>query len=98
MAYLLQRFYIGGIFSLSPLTKSSFICGGGSIVILVSILIRLPLAIQILLLLGGLAISVYGIWLLVKMISNPINKVSQTPIEQMPEPTPIKKKRPTSSF
>lgn len=98
MGYLLHRFFIGGTFTLSQLTKASFICGGGSMIILVSILIRLPFVIQILLLLGGLAISAYGVLLLIKMITNSTDKVSQTPIEQVPDPTPIKKKRPTSTF
>lgn len=98
MGYSLHRFFIGGTFTLSPLTKASFTCGGGSMIILVSILIRLPFVIQILLLLGGLATSAYGVWLLVKMITDSTKKVSQTPIEQAPGSTPIKKKRPTSTF
>ena len=67
-------------------------------IILVSILIKLPLTTQILLLLGGLVVSGYGIFLLVKMIASPSDKVHQTPIEQAPVTTPIRKKRPTSTF
>ena len=83
---------------MSTLTKASFICGGGSLVILVSILIRLPFVIQILLLLGGLAISTYGILLLVKMVTNTTEQVSQTPIDPVPVTASPKKKRPTSTF
>ena len=83
---------------MSPLTKASSICGGGSLVILVSILIRLPFVIQILLLLGGLAISTYGILLRVKMMMNTTVQVSQTPIDPVPDTTSPKKKRPTSTF
>ena len=83
---------------MSPLTKASFICGGGSLVILISILIRLPFVIQILLLLGGLAISTYGILLLVKMVTSTTEQVSQTPIDPVQVTTSPKKKRPTSTF
>lgn len=88
---------LGGLLSLSLLTKAALICGSGSMIILVSILINLPFAIQIFLLLTGLVVSVYGVYLLVKMVSRPTEKTVQTTQEQ-PAPTPKKKKRPTSTL
>ena len=83
---------------MNSLTKAASICGSGSMIILVSILINLPFAVQILLLLTGLAVSVYGVFLLVKMVVHPTKKSSETPTEQAPLPAPKKKKRPTSTL
>ena len=83
---------------MNQLTTASLICGGGSMIILISILIKLPLTIQILLLLGGLAVSGYGVILLVKMIGTPLDKAHETPIEQKSTTPPIRKKRPTSTL
>ncbi|UDK95014.1 hypothetical protein EYB33_01325 [Lysinibacillus sphaericus] len=80
---------------MSLLTKAALICGSGSMIILVSILINLPFAIQIFLLLTGLVVSVYGVYLLVKMVSQPAQKTVKTTQEQ---PAPKKKKRPTSTL
>ena len=67
-------------------------------IILVSILINLQFVIQILLLLVGLAISVYGVLLLVKMIANPSDKAPEILIEQASVTTQKKKNRPTSTL
>lgn len=83
---------------MGSLTKAALTCGSGSMIILVSILINLPFAVQILLLLTGLAVSVYGVFLLVKMVVNPAEKSSEPLIEQAPTKAPKKKKRPTSTF
>ncbi|KOS63062.1 hypothetical protein FJQ98_00440 [Lysinibacillus agricola] len=83
---------------MSSLTKAALICGSGSMIILVSILINLPFAVQIFLLLTGLAVSVYGVFLLVKMVVYPVEKSSEAPTEQAPVPAPKKKKRPTSTL
>lgn len=85
---------LGGLFPLSSLTKAALICGSGSMIILVSILINLPFAVQIFLLLTGLAVSVYGVFSLVKMVVTPAEKCSDTLTEQAPQ----KKKRPTSTL
>ncbi|MFJ7953681.1 hypothetical protein ACIQZG_19450 [Lysinibacillus sp. NPDC096418] len=66
--------------------------------ILVSILIKMPLPLQILLLLAGLVISVYGVFLLVKMIANPSDKMPMATTEQASETIQKKKKRPTSTL
>jgi len=89
---------LGGLFSLSALTKAALICGSGSMIILVSILINLPFAVQILLLLTGLAVSVYGVFLLVKMVVKPAEKPLEILTEQAPVQAPKKKKRPTSTL
>lgn len=89
---------LGGLFPLSSLTKAALICGSGSMIILVSILLNVPFAVQIFLLLTGLAVSVYGVFLLVKMVANPAEKSSETSTEQALEPAPKKKKRPTSTL
>ncbi|KOP71385.1 hypothetical protein AMS59_19210 [Lysinibacillus sp. FJAT-14745] len=83
---------------MGSLTKAALICGSGSMIILVSILINLPFAVQIFLLLTGLAVSVYGVFLLVKMVVNPTKKSSETLTEQAPAQAPKKKKRPTSTL
>ncbi|MEX3748068.1 MULTISPECIES: hypothetical protein [Lysinibacillus] len=83
---------------MGSLTKAALICGSGSMIILVSILINLPFALQIFLLIAGLAVSVYGVFLLVKMVVNPVEKSSEAPTEQIPAPAPKKKKRPTSTL
>ncbi|MFF2179347.1 hypothetical protein ACFVT8_23270 [Lysinibacillus sp. NPDC058147] len=83
---------------MSSLTKAALICGSGSMIILVSILINLPFAVQIFLLLTGLAVSVYGVFLLVKMVVNPTEKTSETLTEQAPAPASKKKNRPTSTL
>ncbi|MEB2302232.1 hypothetical protein LAV72_21735 [Lysinibacillus xylanilyticus] len=83
---------------MNSLTKAALICGSGSMIILVSILLNLPFAVQIFLLLAGLAVSVYGVFLLVKMVVNPVEKSSETSTEQEPVPAPKKKKRPTSTL
>lgn len=90
--------YLGGLFPLNSLTKAALVCGSGSMIILVSILINLPFVVQILLLLTGLAVSVYGVFLLVKMVVRPTEKSSETPTEQVPVPAPKRKKRPTSTL
>ncbi|MFJ5566565.1 hypothetical protein ACIQ1D_24700 [Lysinibacillus xylanilyticus] len=83
---------------MGSLTKAALTCGSGSMIILVSILINLPFAVQILLLITGLVVSVYGVFLLVKMVANPAEKTSETLTEQAPTQAPKKKKRPTSTF
>ncbi|WP_370047872.1 hypothetical protein [Lysinibacillus sp. RC79] len=83
---------------MSSLTKAALICGSGSLIILVSILINLPFAVQIFLLLTGLAVSVYGVFLLVKTVVNPAEKTSETLTEQARVPAPKKKNRPTSTL
>ncbi|MGE7692252.1 hypothetical protein ACQKMI_24115 [Lysinibacillus sp. NPDC097214] len=83
---------------MNSLTKAALICGSGSMIILISILLNLPFVVQIFLLLTGLAVSVYGVFLLVKMVVNPVEKSSETTIEQAPVPAPKKKKRPTSTL
>lgn len=83
---------------MGSLTKAALICGSGSMIILVSILINLPFAVQIVLLLTGLVVSVYGVFLLVKMVVHPAEKSSDKLTEQAPPPAPKKKKRPTSTF
>ncbi len=88
--------FLGGLFSLSALTKAALICGSGSMIILISILINLPFVIQIMLLLCGLAVSVYGVFLLVKMVVHPAEKVSIAPADEKVV-TPIKKKKGPSS-
>lgn len=88
---------LGGSLSLGSLTKAALTCGSGSMIILVSILINLPFAIQIFLLLAGLIISVYGVYLLVKMVTNPVEKTPETTSDQ-PVSAPKKKKGPTSTL
>ncbi len=83
---------------MGPLTKAALICGSGSMIILVSILINLPFVVQIVLLLTGLVVSVYGVFLLVKMVVHPAEKSSDKLTEQAPSSAPKKKKRPTSTF
>ncbi|MCL1703372.1 hypothetical protein [Lysinibacillus sp. Bpr_S20] len=83
---------------MDPLTKAALICGSGSMIILVSILINLPFVVQIVLLLTGLVVSVYGVFLLVKMVVHPAEKSSDKLTEQAPPSAPKKKKRPTSTF
>ncbi|MGE7949453.1 hypothetical protein [Lysinibacillus sp. NPDC093688] len=83
---------------MNSLTKAALICGSGSMIILVSILLNLPFAVQIFLLLAGLAVSVYGVFLLVKMVVNPVEKSSETSTKQESVPAPKKKKRPTSTL
>lgn len=96
MAYYILDCIFRRFFSLSALTKAALICGSGSMIILISILINLPFVVQIMLLLGGLAVSVYGVLLLVKMVIHPAEKA---PIAHADEKvvTPIKKKRGPSS-
>lgn len=89
---------LGGLFPLSSLTKAAFICGSGSMIILISILINLPFAVQTFLLLTGLAVSVYGVFLLVKMVVKPPEKSLETLTEQASAQAPKKKKRPTSTL
>ncbi len=88
--------FLGGLFSLSALTKAALICGSGSMIILISILINLPFVVQIILLLCGLAVSVYGVFLLVKMVIRPAEKASIAPADEKVI-TPIKKKKGPSS-
>lgn len=88
--------FLGGLFSLSALTKAALICGSGSMIILVSILINLPFVVQIMLLLSGLAVSVYGVFLLVKMVIRPAEKAPIAPTDEKVV-TPIKKKKGPSS-
>ncbi len=88
--------FLGGLFSLSALTKAALICGSGSMIILVSILINLPFVVQIMLLLSGLAVSLYGVFLLVKMVIRPAEKASIAPTDEKVV-TPIKKKKGPSS-
>ncbi|MFJ7738660.1 hypothetical protein ACIQ2D_20305 [Lysinibacillus sp. NPDC097287] len=83
---------------MGQLTKAALICGGGSMFILVSILIKMPLVLQILLLLVGLAISVYGVFLLVKMIANPSDKMPTAPPDTVSVIVQKKKKGPTSTL
>jgi len=83
---------------LSSLTKAALICGSGSMIILISILINLPFVVQIFLLLTGLAVSAYGVLLLVKMIVRPTDKSSETTVEETTVSTLKKKKRPTSTL
>ncbi|MEK5230267.1 hypothetical protein MHB42_00500 [Lysinibacillus sp. FSL K6-0232] len=83
---------------MGQLTKAALICGSGSMIILISILIRLPFFVQILLLLGGLAVSIYGVFVLVKMVLHPAeNKVIAAP-EQVETAPSKKKKRPSSTL
>jgi hypothetical protein len=90
--------FLGGLIPLSALTKAALICGSGSMIILISILINLPFFVQIILLLCGLAVSVYGVSLLVKMVIHPVKKESIGPSdEKMITPTK-KKKRPSSTL
>ncbi|GLC90406.1 hypothetical protein LYSBPC_35330 [Lysinibacillus piscis] len=80
---------------MSPLTKAALVCGSGSMIILISILIHLPFAIQIILLLTGLVLSAYGGLLLVKIVMNPTTKaIPPSPVKEVP----TKKKRPTSTL
>jgi len=65
-------------------------------IILVSILINLPFVVQIMLLLCGLAVSIYGVFLLVKMVIRPAEKAPITPADKKVA-TPIKKKKVPSS-
>ena len=81
---------------MGALTKAALICGSGSLIILISILINLPFVVQIMLLLGGLAVSVYGVFLLVKMVIHPAEKAPIAPADEKVV-TPIKKKRGPSS-
>ncbi|MGE7989021.1 hypothetical protein [Lysinibacillus fusiformis] len=81
---------------MSALTKAALICGSGSMIILISILINLPFVVQIILLLCGLAVSVYGVFLLVKMVIRPAEKASIAPADEKVI-TPIKKKKGPSS-
>ncbi|KOY79920.1 hypothetical protein MHB44_00510 [Lysinibacillus sp. FSL H8-0500] len=83
---------------MNQLTKAALICGSGSMIILVSILIRLPFFVQILLLLSGLAISVYGVFLLVKMAIHPTESTRKTPSHQTTTTPPNKKKKPSSTL
>ncbi|MGE7112664.1 hypothetical protein [Lysinibacillus sp. NPDC047702] len=83
---------------MGSLTKAALICGSGSMIILISILINLPFVVQIFLLLTGLAISVYGVLLLIKMIVRPTVKSSETTVEETTVSTLKKKKRPTSTL
>ncbi|MGN4127706.1 hypothetical protein ACMGD3_22275 [Lysinibacillus sphaericus] len=83
---------------MSSLTKAALICGSGSMIILVSILIKLPFVIQLLLLLTGLIISIYGVFLLVRMVVHPTEKLAKDSIEQPTVPAPKKKKGPTSTL
>ncbi|TQR28621.1 hypothetical protein C7Y47_20810 [Lysinibacillus sphaericus] len=83
---------------MGSLTKAALICGSGSMIILVSILINLPFAVQTFLLLTGLAVSVYGVFLLVKMVVKPSEKSLEKLTEQASSQAPKKKKRPTSTF
>lgn len=83
---------------MGSLTKAALICGSGSMIILISILINLPFIVQIFLLLTGLAVSVYGVLLLVKMIIGPTEKSSETSVEETTISTLKKKKRPTSTL
>ncbi|MNH31657.1 hypothetical protein D3C79_920410 [compost metagenome] len=83
---------------MSSLTKAALICGSGSMIILISILINLPFVVQIFLLLTGLAVSAYGVLLLVKMIVRPTDKSSETTVEETNLSTLKKKKKPTSTF
>lgn len=89
-----KAYKLGGLFPLVSLTKAALICGSGSMIILISILINLPFAVQTFLLLAGLAVSVYGVFLLVKMVVKPPEKSLETLTEQAPK----KKKRPTSTL
>ncbi|WP_107925800.1 hypothetical protein [Lysinibacillus parviboronicapiens] len=82
---------------MSSLTKAALICGSGSMIILVSILINLPFVVQIFLLLTGLVISIYGVFLLAKMVVHPPEKLAKDSIEQPTGPAPKKKKGPTST-
>ncbi|MGE7093902.1 hypothetical protein ACQKII_21175 [Lysinibacillus sp. NPDC048646] len=83
---------------MGSLTKAALICGSGSMIILASILINLPFYVQILLLLAGLVISIYGVFLLVKMVVHPAEKLAEESIEQPTVPAPKKKKGPTSTL
>ncbi|QDQ00599.1 hypothetical protein FOH38_09020 [Lysinibacillus fusiformis] len=83
---------------MSSLTKAALICGSGSMIILASILINLPFYVQILLLLAGLVISIYGVFLLVKLVVHPTEKFAKESIEQPTVPAPKKRKGPTSTL
>lgn len=81
---------------MGALTKAALICGSGSMIILISILINLPFFVQIALLLCGLAVSIYGVFLLVKMVTHPAEKAIIAPADEK-DITPIKKKKRPSS-
>ncbi len=83
---------------MSALTKAALICGSGSMIILISILINLPFFVQIILLLGGLAVSVYGVSLLVKMVIYPVKKESIGLTDEKTITPTKKKKRPSSTL
>ncbi|MCM0627071.1 hypothetical protein M5J14_21470 [Lysinibacillus sp. OL1_EC] len=83
---------------MSALTKAALICGSGSMIILISILINLPFFVQIILLLGGLAVSVYGVALLVKMVIHPVKKESIGSTDEKTITPTKKKKRPSSTL
>ncbi|WP_155594066.1 hypothetical protein [Lysinibacillus cavernae] len=83
---------------MGTLTKAALFCGSGSMIILISILINLPFFIQILLLLSGLAVSIYGVFLLVKMIIHPVEKAPITSPDEKTTTTIKKKRRPSSTL
>ena len=83
---------------MSALTKAALICGSGSMIILISILINLPFFVQIILLLGGLAVSVYGVALLVKMVIHPVKNESIGLNDEKTITPTKKKKRPSSTL
>ncbi|MEG0449066.1 MAG: hypothetical protein RR595_04325 [Lysinibacillus sp.] len=83
---------------MGQLSKAAFICGSGSMIILVSILIKLPFFIQILLLLTGLTISVFGVFKLIKTIGSPAEKAAETFVKTTPTTTTKKNNRPTSTL
>lgn len=83
---------------MSALTKAALICGSGSMIILISILINLPFFVQIILLLGGLAVSVYGVALLVKMVIHPVKNESIGLTDEKTITPTKKKKRPSSTL
>ncbi|MFF5819818.1 hypothetical protein [Lysinibacillus capsici] len=83
---------------MSALTKAALICGSGSMIIFISILINLPFFVQIILLLGGLAVSVYGVALLVKMVIHPVKKESIGLTDEKTITPTKKKKRPSSTL
>ncbi|HBT72490.1 MAG TPA: hypothetical protein DEB37_09550 [Lysinibacillus sp.] len=83
---------------MSALTKAALICGSGSMIILISILINLPFFVQIILLLCGLAVSIYGVFLLVKMVTHPVEKTSIASTDEKTINPTKKKKRPSSTL
>ncbi|KGR88659.1 MULTISPECIES: hypothetical protein [Lysinibacillus] len=83
---------------MGALTKAALICGSGSMIILISILINLPFFVQIILLLCGLAVSVYGVFSLVKMVIHPVKKESIAPPDEKIVIPTKKKKRPSSTL